>query len=204
MDFNQEIFSANPAGTVEKLSSKRVFIAGAGGLGSNVAMMLARSGVGFLSIADFDKVAPSNLNRQFFFTDQIRQSKVAALADNLRRAIPTIRLGLHEDKLTPDNMPFLIPANVDVICECFDNPECKAQITEFALTQRGNIPLVTVSGLSGYDDLSSMKIEQRGPNWYVIGDGSSEATIDGTISTRVTFAAAMQAHTVVRILLGEA
>jgi sulfur carrier protein ThiS adenylyltransferase len=202
MDFNAEIFSANPDGVTDKLQGKRVFIAGAGGLGSNVALMLARAGVGTLSIADFDTVSVSNLNRQFFFTDQVREPKVTALADNLRRAVPTIKLGLHRDKLTPENMPFLIADNFDIICECFDNPICKAQLTEFALTQRSNTPLVTVSGLSGYGPVEDIKVQQRSANWYVIGDGTTEAETSGTIASRVTIAAAMQAHTVIRILLG--
>ncbi len=201
MDFNEEIFRANPEGVTDKLRNKRVFIAGAGGLGSNVALMLARAGVGTLAIADFDTVAASNLNRQFFFTDQVGMPKVKALADNLRRAVPTIQLGLHRDKLTPDNMPFLIANNFDVICECFDNPICKAQLTEFVLTQRSDIPLVTVSGLSGYGPIESMKVRRRTLTWYIIGDGTTDAEESGTLSSRVTAAAAMQAHTAIRILI---
>lgn len=99
-------------------------IAGAGGLGSNCAMHLVRSGVRKFVIADFDTVSAGNLNRQFFFTDQIGRSKVEALAENLRRIEPSLELELHSCRLTAENMPAIF-SGCDIVVECFDDPDSK-------------------------------------------------------------------------------
>ena len=70
------------------LQTVTVGIAGAGGLGSNCAMHLVRSGFKRFVIADFDRVEPSNLNRQAFRLDQVGEKKVAALAENMRGVNP--------------------------------------------------------------------------------------------------------------------
>ena len=89
---------------IKQLASVRVGIAGAGGLGSNVAVHLVRTGIRRLVVADFDRVAPSNLNRQFYFADQVGLKKVAALEANLRRIDPDVELKTMDLRLTADNV----------------------------------------------------------------------------------------------------
>ena len=101
------------------LESARVGIAGAGGLGSNVAMLLVRAGIRKFVIADFDEVNESNLNRQFFFRGQIGEKKVEALARNLRLVEQDLELELHDARLTGGNVDEVF-AGCDVVVEAFD------------------------------------------------------------------------------------
>ncbi len=86
------------------LADAVVGIAGAGGLGSNAAMLLSRVGVGSLIVADFDQVEETNLNRQFYFRNQIGVPKVVALGDNLRAIDPGLRYVSHEERLEAGNV----------------------------------------------------------------------------------------------------
>ena len=194
-------FAANPPGLAEQLAKRHAVIAGAGGLGSNVAAMLVRAGVGRLTLIDPDTVAASNLNRQFYFRDQVGQPKVSALADNLRRINPGVSLALQAERLVADNCSRLVPADAGVLCECFDVAEAKAMFAAFCRRERPGIPLICVSGLAGLDPVESMRCEVRGDNFYVIGDGRSETTpARGTVASRVMAAAAMQAHLAIRLM----
>jgi sulfur carrier protein ThiS adenylyltransferase len=198
-----EWFSANPPGLTETLARRHAFVAGAGGLGSNVAALLVRAGIGRLTIVDFDVVAPSNLNRQFYFRDQVGQSKVTALADNLRRINPTAALSLHAETLTPASCPHLVPNDADVLCECLDRAEAKAMLAAFCRQERPCIPLICVSGLAGIGPAESMAVHRQGDKFFVIGDGQSEMTPEaGTVSARVMAAAALQAQLAIRLLAG--
>ncbi len=189
------IFSANPPGLTEKLQSRKVFIAGAGGLGSNVANLLTRAGIGGMAVADFDTVSPSNLNRQQFTRNQIGIPKVDALRGNLLAINPQLDYTGKNFKLTPENFAMEIQGSVDLIFECFDNPIAKAELIRFCLTQRKNIPCIAVSGLAGCGPLESITVQRKSDNFYLIGDGVSDVDSGlGTLSTRVVYAAAIQAH----------
>ncbi len=202
MDINK-YFSSNPPGVTEKLRKKSVFIAGAGGLGSNVAVSLARAGIGSITIADFDKVESSNLNRQQFFRDQIGMKKVDALRMNLSRINPEMDIKTIAEKITPENCKRMIPSSIDIIFECFDRAEAKAMIASFCLKNRKKIPFITVSGLAGLGSSSEIRIGKQGPNFWIIGDGKTEMNpVNGTIASRVALVAAMQTHLGIRILLG--
>ena len=119
-----------------RLSRKRVGIAGCGGLGSNCAIALARVGMGTLVIVDFDRLSLSNLNRQYYFRDQVGMKKVEALADNILRIDPTIRVEKHAVRITATNFAGLF-AGCDVIVEAFDLAEEKEMLITSALTHWG-------------------------------------------------------------------
>ena len=106
------------------LKTKTVGIAGCGGLGSNCAVALARIGTGTLVITDFDVISESNLNRQYFFHDQIGQPKAPALKENIKRINPETRVIDHDIKLTPENIPQIFGI-CDVIVEAFDMADQK-------------------------------------------------------------------------------
>jgi sulfur carrier protein ThiS adenylyltransferase len=196
-------FSSNPAGVTEQLRKKRVFIAGAGGLGSNVAISLVRAGVTDLTIADFDRVEPSNLNRQQYFRDQVGMLKVDALKENLLRINPDLKLKTVCEKITPLNCKVIISASVEIIFECFDRAEAKAMIAGFCIRERPEIPVITVSGLAGTGKCGTIKVRNGPANLWIVGDLKSEMNpSNGTISSRVAYTAALQAHTGIRIMLG--
>jgi len=198
----EDFFSANPPGVTAVLRRAQVFVAGAGGLGSNLAVMLVRAGVGQLVLVDFDRVSPSNLNRQMFFRRHLGMLKIEALREILLEINPDVKLELHNAKLSVDNFAALIPETADLVCECFDHPGAKAALTRFMLSQRTTTAYVAVSGLAGYGSVEDLKVIRPNPNFCVIGDLHSAATPEvGTLSSRVCAAAAMEAHCGIRMLL---
>ncbi len=185
------------------LAQARIGIAGAGGLGSNCAMHLVRAGVRNLVIADYDLVSSGNLNRQFFFADQIGMSKVEALQDNLLRITPELELELHPVAVTLENVQELF-GSCDIIVEAFDAVAAKEMLFD-ALLPCGKV-VVAVSGLGGWGNSEKMTICRIGKNLILIGDrqsGVDELDNYAPQSPRVGIAAAMQANTVAALLLGE-
>lgn len=178
-------------------------IAGLGGLGSAVAIALARIGIGRLILADYDVVEPSNLNRQQYFVDQIGQPKTAALKNNLGRINPYVHIETHNLRLTPENIPDTF-AKVDILVEAFDTAEGKAMLVESFGGARPEVPIVTATGLAGHAPGNSIQTRKLGRNLYVIGDLSTAAAPGtGLMAPRVGIAAHHQANAVLRLLLGE-
>ncbi len=190
-------------GVHKRIARSRVGIAGAGGLGSNIAIPLARVGVGELIIADFDVVEPSNLNRQQYFIDQIGQPKVVALKDNLQRINPYVKVSTHHCRVNAQNLREIF-ANVDVMVEAFDAPDQKAMLTASHLQQASTCPLVAASGMAGYEASNSIRTQKVRENFYLIGDQKTAARPGcGLMAPRVAIAANHQANAVLRLLLGE-
>lgn len=197
-----DLLCSNPKIVAESLKHKHAFIAGAGGLGSNVAMLLVRAGIGEITVVDYDVIAPSNINRQQFFYDQIGATKVDALKANLERINPFVDIRVINQKLSPENFEQIIPADCDIIFECFDNPVCKAELVRFCISNRNHIYTVAVSGIAGYGDVSTITSKNISSNLYIVGDFES-AVEDGlgTLSTRVMYGAALQAHLGINLLI---
>jgi sulfur carrier protein ThiS adenylyltransferase len=190
-------------GVHARLKKACVGIAGVGGLGSVVAVALARIGIGHLVLADFDVVEPSNLNRQQYFIDQIGMYKVDALAATLQRINPYCRLETHREMVTRANAAKLF-APCSVIVEAFDVAEMKAMLVDTVLETMSDAILVAASGVAGYGSNNSIQTRKAGSRLYLVGDGLSEAAPgNGLMAPRVGIAAAQQANQVVRLLLGE-
>ena len=181
------------------LESVRVGIAGAGGLGSNCAMHLVRSGVKHITIADFDVVNESNLNRQFFFRDQIGQKKVEAVKANLLRIAPDADIRAVDMRLDASSAREIF-ADCGIVVEAFDAVDAKVMLVS-AFASSGK-KLVTASGLAGWGRSNAMRVRKMG-NIVAIGDGETSVG-DGAApgSPRVGIAAAMEANAVVSLLLG--
>ncbi len=182
------------------LERAKVGVAGLGGLGSNVLSHLMRSGVTHFVAADFDVVSQSNLNRQFYFADQIGQKKTSALAENLRRINPDIELELHDCLLTEENIPEIFK-NCDVVVEAFDKADAKTML--IAALSKTNIPIVAASGLAGFGRSNNIRVRKVGSRLYLVGDLTSGISPElAPASPRVGIAASIQANTVIAILLG--
>ena len=125
--FLEELMSRNYKPLDIILPKITIGIAGCGGLGSNIAHMLARTGIEKFIIADFDTVTISNLNRQFFFKKDIGKPKVDALEDNLRKINPYLTIIKHNTKITPDNF-FSIFNKTFIIIEAFDKVSEKTML----------------------------------------------------------------------------
>lgn len=183
------------------LSKFRVGIAGAGGLGSNCAMALARSGIGTLVIADFDVVETANLNRQYYFTGQVGMMKTDALKKNISQVNPETNVVVYYEKLDPSNIP-LIFSGCDVIVEAFDTDEMKEMIIETVQKDMKGTPLVIGSGLAGWGKSEKLRCRIIDDTLYLCGDESTTANDElPPMAPRVAIVANMQANTVVEILM---
>jgi sulfur carrier protein ThiS adenylyltransferase len=183
------------------LSKFRVGIAGAGGLGSNCAAALARSGVGTLVIADFDIVEQANLNRQFYFSGQLGMKKTDALKENISKIDKDINVIVHDVKLTHKNIP-LIFSGCDVIVEAFDRPQMKEMIIETVQLSMQGIHLVVGSGMAGWGKSGSIKCRKIDEYLYVCGDESTGVSEEiPPLAPRVGIVSHMQANVVVEILM---
>ena len=176
-----------------------VGIAGAGGLGSNVAMLLARSGIGRLILVDDDIVSPSNLNRQFFFMDQIGQPKVTALVANLARLSPFTVTTSHRLRLQAETVPATF-ADADILVEALDNVQGKMEILSAWTEVFPDRPLILGNGLGGVGDNNAMRTERLFGKVYSCGDGRSDVAEQAPLAPRVTLAAALQANLALELL----
>jgi sulfur carrier protein ThiS adenylyltransferase len=194
--------TADQAAVRARLAETAVGVIGLGGLGSNIAAMLVRSGVRTLVLADFDRVEESNLNRQLYFDDQIGLPKTEALAQTLRRIEPSVLLTLLPERITAQSLPVVF-SGVDVLLEAVDSAEDKEMIVETASDRLPGVPVVWASGLAGCASANAIATTRIGEAVWVVGDLEADVR-DGLplVASRVMVAAAHQAHMATRILLG--
>jgi sulfur carrier protein ThiS adenylyltransferase len=185
-----------------RLNDRIVGIAGCGGLGSNCAVALARAGVGKLVIVDFDKVDISNLNRQYFFSNQVGMPKVLALKEIIYMIDPFIRVETHETRLDHENIPGIFK-DCDVIVEAFDRAEMKQMIIETVSENMIGWPLVCGVGLAGWGENQDIGIRKY-DDVFICGDTEREVSDEfPPLAPRVGIVANMQANQVLEILLGK-
>ncbi len=187
----------------DKFLASTVAVCGIGGLGSHIAIALARAGIGRLILIDFDRVDVTNLHRQHYKVSQIGSYKTAALTENLLEINPYIKLQQHTVRVTAENAEHLLK-NADVICEAFDAAETKAMLANLVLETMPEKYLVTASGMAGFESANTIKTRKITTHFYLCGDESSDIESHiGLVSSRVMLCAAHQAHTVLRILSEE-
>ena len=183
-----------------KFLSASVAVCGLGGLGSNIAISLARAGIGKLILVDFDKVDLTNLHRQQYKANQIGMDKTDALSENLKEISPYINIEPHTVRITEENASGLLK-DADIICEAFDNAECKAMLTNIVLETMPDKFLVAASGMAGFGSANSIRTRKITNKFYLCGDEHSDVQSEGSlVAPRVMLCAAHQAQTVLRIL----
>ena len=179
-----------------KISSTTVGICGLGGLGSNIAIALARAGIGKLILIDFDKVDITNLHRQQYKASQVGMYKTEALRENLAEINPYLE--------TEIQTVCVILKDCDIICEAFDNAECKAMLTNLVLEEMPEKYIVAASGMAGMGSANSIHTRKVTKRFYLCGDEISDASDGiGLVSSRVMLCAAHQAHMVLRLIANE-
>ena len=184
----------------QRLQAAKVAIVGLGSLGSNVALWLARLGVGQLLLYDFDKVELSNLNRQYYFLEDVGQYKAIALLRHLKAVNPYGNYCSEVVRLTEDNLPELL-SEAHIVCEALDKPEAKALLVNGVLESFPDKYLVSASGLSGFASSASMHVRRFTPHFYLCGDGISDMLQLPLCGPRVGLCAAQEALTIARIIL---
>lgn len=186
-----------------RFSAATVAVCGLGGLGSNIAVALARAGIGKLLLIDFDRVDLTNLHRQQYKANQIGRYKADALAENLSEIAPYAEIKTVTAKITEENFADLLK-DAEIVCEAFDDAGSKAMLVNGVLEQLPHCYLVAASGMAGMDTPNTIQTRKIMKRFYLCGDEVSDAadTI-GLVAPRVMLCAAHQAHTVLRILAGE-
>jgi len=177
-----------------------VAICGLGGLGSNIAFALARAGIGKLILIDFDSVDITNLHRQQYKANQIGMSKTQALKENLLEIAPYVAIETHKVRISENNAAEFLE-KADIICEAFDDAECKAMLVNLVLERMPEKYLVAASGMAGFGSANTIQTRRISKHFYICGDGASDVSEAGSlVASRVMLCAAHQAHTVLRIL----
>jgi sulfur carrier protein ThiS adenylyltransferase len=186
----------------KKLRNSSVGVAGVGGLGSNAAIALARAGIGQLVIVDFDKVEESNLDRQYYFLDQVGKAKVDALKDNIKRINPDVSVVVLNLKLDKSSMekPF---KDVDVVIEALDNAETKTEFIEEIMLKLPNKPIVAASGVAGYGHCDRITTKRCGNLYLCCDEHAPSSDDDVLLAPRVALMANWEANLAIEIILGE-
>lgn len=186
----------------EKVKNAYVAIAGLGGLGSNIAIALARTGVGHLHLVDFDVVEPSNLNRQQYGICHLGMRKTDALKIQLGEINPYIQITTDTVRVTHDNTTELFGKD-EIICEAFDNPQAKAMLVNTLLEYYPEKKIVAASGMAGYESSNTIITKRSMKNLYLCGDGETSAMVGrGLMAPRVLICAGHQANMILRLILG--
>jgi sulfur carrier protein ThiS adenylyltransferase len=183
--------------SLRKIESAKVGLAGAGGLGSNCAANLVRVGFKNILIVDFDVVDASNLDRQFYFLDQVGIKKVEALRRNLLKINPDLALEMFDQKIDKSNARSVFD-KCDLVVECFDCAKAKSMLVEEMLLCGKFV--VSVSGLGGFGSSDEIRVRRAGNNLVLIGDLISDNQKFPALSPRVNVAAAKQADVILEFI----
>ncbi|WDD88951.1 sulfur carrier protein ThiS adenylyltransferase ThiF [Fusobacterium nucleatum] len=198
----EDLLQRNVKGISEKLKKVKVCILGLGGLGSNVALLLARAGIGYLKLVDFDIVEASNLNRQQYRISHINMKKVEALKSIIKEINPFVEVDILDIKVSKENIHSIV-GDIEIVVEAFDRAETKAMLMEELLTNTNKI-VVSASGMAGLGSANEIVTKKIKDNFYLVGDNYSDyEEYLGIMSTRVMICAAHQANMVLRLILGE-
>ena len=198
----QDLLKRNVKGISEKLKKAKVCILGLGGLGSNVATLLARSGIGYLKLVDFDIVEASNLNRQQYRISHIGMKKTEAIRTIIKEINPFVEVKTLDIKVDRENILSIV-GDIEIVVEAFDRAETKAMILEELLTNKNKI-VISASGMAGLGSANEIITRKVRDNFYLIGDNYSDyEEYSGIMSTRVMLCAAHQANVVLRLIVGE-
>jgi sulfur carrier protein ThiS adenylyltransferase len=199
-EWNRALINRYGQELYNKFSSATVAVCGLGGLGSDIAVALARAGVGKLVLIDFDEVDITNLHRQQYKVDQIGKFKTDALYENLKEIAPYVDIEVRTKCITQENaVSFLKEA--DIICEAFDNAEAKAMLVNTVSERMPDKYLIASSGMAGMESGNLIKTRRITNRFYLCGDETSDVEKEGSlIASRVMLCASHQAHIVLRIL----
>lgn len=191
----ETMYKRNIKGSRNKFKEAKIIICGVGGIGSNLAISLARAGVGELLLIDFDIVEASNLNRQAYRLKDLGKKKTRCLAEILKETGSDTRIITSEEKITEENIGrFLEKGNI--ICECVDKAPIKAMIAENSIAAEK--PLIASSGMAGTGKGNEIKSRKIMENFYIAGDMKSDfEKTDGMMAPHTQICAGHMADIVI-------
>ena len=201
--FEKALEERQTAKVRDGLKEGRVAIAGLGGLGSNIALMLARTGIRKMLLADFDYVDISNLNRQAYTMDQIGMAKTEAMEQLIRQVNPWIELEFFQGKVTKDNAAEIF-GRYPIVCEAFDRAEEKAMLVHAVLEEMPESVVISGSGMAGSYSANLVQTRKVMERFYLCGDETHEVSKEESLTAaRVAVCAGHEANMAVRLILGE-
>ncbi|MDD4369768.1 MAG: sulfur carrier protein ThiS adenylyltransferase ThiF [Anaerostipes sp.] len=202
-EFEQMIYERHTPKVHDKVKKGNVAVAGLGGLGSHIAIALARMGVGFLHLVDFDVVEPSNLNRQEYRISHLGMAKTEALKEQLLEINPYIEIRTDNLKVTEDNAVELFQKD-EIVCEAFDGPEQKAMLINTLLSEKKDVKIVSGTGMAGYGKSNEIITKKINEQLYICGDFVNGAKPGwGLMAPRVMICAGHEANKVIELLVKE-
>lgn len=185
-----------------KLKLSEVAVAGLGGIGSNTAVSLARSGIGHIHLVDFDTVDLTNLNRQAYTIEHLGRLKTEALKELLLNINPYLNITTETVKVTEENAVEIFK-DYPIVCEAFDNPDNKAILVNTLLANCKDMKIVSSSGMAGYESSNKIETKRIMKNLYLCGDRVTDAYAGiGLMAGRVNICAGHEANMVIRLILG--
>lgn len=198
----QDIFKRNIDDPDALIEGASVCILGLGGLGSNIGVYLARSGIGKLVLVDFDQVEASNLNRQYYSLGHIGMKKTQALVEVIRSINPFIDLETIDTKINRDNIMDIVKGQ-QIICEALDDPVTKSMVVSEVLANYNDKLVIAASGMAGLDDANLIRTQKKFSRLYICGDERSDFEhIPSMMTPRVSICAGHQANIILRLIMG--
>ncbi len=142
---------------VRALAEARVLLLGLGGVGGYAFEALVRSGLGHLTVVDFDRFSESNLNRQLLATRSVIGEKKTEIALARAKEIsPSVAIRAISERVTPENAPSLVAGGYDLVIDAIDGTAAKAAVAKAAGEQ--GIPLIMCLGTALRRDPSALEI----------------------------------------------
>lgn len=197
--FNEMLLEYFTKDQLERIQNTKVVIAGCGGLGSNAAITLTRTGFKNFILIDHDKVEISNLNRQAYFFHQIGMPKVEALKENIKLINKDCQIETYIEKIGEENVDFYLSKG-DIILEAVDSAETKALLINSAI--KLNKKIVSASGICGFGDIEKIQIK-RFKNVTIIGDFYSDNSKFKPYAPKVITVSSMECDELLRMVLYE-
>ncbi|MGN0678399.1 MAG: sulfur carrier protein ThiS adenylyltransferase ThiF [Oscillospiraceae bacterium] len=202
-EFAEAVNSRSRFPIYEKMKPAHIGIAGLGGLGSNIAVALARSGIGHLTLVDFDTVELSNINRQAYTLDRIGKPKTEALSEIIRSINPFCEITTHNLRVDESNCATLF-ADCEIVCEAFDGAESKSMLVNTLLSANKTVKIISGNGMAGFGRANEIQTRQLSKRLYICGDFSTDvADGEGLTAARVIICAGHQASKVCELILSD-
>lgn len=200
-DFDAALRARHGDQAQDLLYQSRVAIAGAGGVGSQIAYLLTRAGVGHIQLIDFDCVELNNLHRQQYRIADIGKPKVDALKEQLEQINPFSEIITYHERVDETNMRRLF-SEADIIIEAFDQPEEKAKLVNFCLEHFPKKKMIANSGMAGYGWSNRIHTRKCMKNFYICGDECADVAQEGTLfAARVAICAGHAANLAIRLII---
>ena len=178
-------------------------VAGLGGLGSNIVCALARSGIGYLTLADFDVVELSNINRQIYTLSDIGEKKAEALPRKIQEINPFCKIRSYDERISENNCKRIF-SDCDIIIEAFDKPEAKAMLVNCVLETMPDKHVISGIGMAGYGNANAITTKRITDHLTICGDGISDLEDGvGLTASRVLICAGHMASRAIEIILDQ-